>query len=63
MADTTDLIVDKAALAFIFDQIKIAEAHSAEAPLYGPSGLVLAYNLSIGLSTFDEAYKHLRSRA
>jgi Ca2+-binding RTX toxin-like protein len=43
----------KSDLEFILDQIKIAEAHSAGQPLYGPGGLVPAYTLSLGLRTVD----------
>ncbi|RYY22577.1 MAG: heme peroxidase [Sphingomonadales bacterium] len=46
-------------LDFILDQIKIAEAHAAGQPLYGPGGLVPAYNLSYGLRTVDGSYNHL----
>ncbi|AJA08571.1 hemolysin-type calcium-binding region [Sphingopyxis fribergensis] len=46
-------------LEFILDQIKIAEAHAAGQPLYGPGGLVPAYNLSFGLRTVDGSYNHL----
>ncbi|MDB5745134.1 MAG: hypothetical protein JWR68_3449 [Polaromonas sp.] len=53
------LTVNKADLAFILEQIKIAEAHAAGTPLYGPGGLVPAYNLSAGLRTVDGTYNHL----
>ncbi|KQZ71667.1 hypothetical protein ASE06_19915 [Sphingopyxis sp. Root214] len=46
-------------LEFILDQIKIAEAHAAGQPLYGPGGLVPAYNLSFGLRTVDGSNNHL----
>ncbi|AOO82189.1 peroxidase family protein [Bosea vaviloviae] len=40
-------------LDFILAQIKIAEAHAAGQPLFGPGGLVPAYTLSYGLRTVD----------
>ena len=46
-------------LDFILDQIKIAEAHALGQPLFGPNGLVPAYNLSLGLRTVDGSYNHL----
>ena len=46
-------------LDFILEQIKIAEAHAAGQPLFGPGGLVPAYNLSMGLRTVDGSYNHL----
>ncbi|WP_054587095.1 peroxidase family protein [Sphingopyxis macrogoltabida] len=46
-------------LDFILEQIKIAEAHAAGQPLYGPGGLVPAYNLSFGLRTVDGSNNHL----
>ncbi|BDG74000.1 peroxidase family protein [Roseomonas fluvialis] len=46
-------------LEFILDQIKIAEQHAAGAPLFGPGGLVPAYNVSFGLRTVDGTYNHL----
>ncbi|MGL3820502.1 peroxidase family protein [Sphingopyxis sp. R3-92] len=46
-------------LEFILDQIKIAEAHAAGQPLYGPGGLVPAYNLSFGLRAVDGSNNHL----
>lgn len=46
-------------LDFILDQIKIAEAHAAGQPLYGPGGLVPAYNLSFGLRAVDGSNNHL----
>jgi Ca2+-binding RTX toxin-like protein len=46
-------------LEFILEQIKIAEAHAAGAPLFGPGGLVPAYNVSAGLRTVDGTYNHL----
>ena len=49
----------KSDLEFILEQIKIAEAHAAGQPLFGPGGLVPAYNLSMGLRTVDGTYNHL----
>ena len=49
----------KSDLEFILEQIKIAEAHAAGQPLFGPNGLVPAYNLSMGLRTVDGSYNHL----
>ena len=49
----------KSDLEFILAQIKIAEAHAAGQPLFGPNGLVPAYNLSLGLRTVDGTYNHL----
>jgi hypothetical protein len=46
-------------LEFILDQIKIAEAHAAGQPLYGPGGLIPAYNLSFGLRAVDGSNNHL----
>ena len=46
-------------LDFILDQIKIAEAHAAGQPLFGPGGLVPAYNVSWGLRTVDGTYNNL----
>ncbi len=46
-------------LDFILAQIKIAEAHSAGQPLFGPGGLVPAYNVAWGLRTVDGSYNHL----
>lgn len=46
-------------LEFILDQIKIAEAHAAGQPLFGPGGLVPAYNVSFGLRTVDGSNNHL----
>ena len=51
--------VNKADLEFILAQIKIAEAHAAGAPLFGPGGLVPAYNVSYGLRTVDGTYNNL----
>jgi Ca2+-binding RTX toxin-like protein len=51
--------VNKADLEFILAQIKISEAHAAGQPLYGPGGLVPAYNLSLGLRTVDGTYNNL----
>ena len=49
----------KSDLEFILEQIKIAEAHAAGTPLFGPGGLVPAYNVSAGLRTVDGTYNHL----
>ena len=49
----------KSDLEFILEQIKISEAHAAGQPLYGPGGLIPAYNLSMGLRTVDGSYNHL----
>ena len=46
-------------LDFILEQIKISEAHAAGQPLFGPGGLVPAYNVSLGLRTVDGTYNHL----
>jgi Ca2+-binding RTX toxin-like protein len=46
-------------LDFILAQIKIAEAHAAGEPLYGPGGLIPTYNLAWGLRTVDGSYNHL----
>ena len=46
----------KSDLEFILAQIKIAEAHAAGQPLYGPGGLIPSYNLSWGLRTVDGTY-------
>ncbi|GAA0652672.1 peroxidase family protein [Brevundimonas lenta] len=46
-------------LDFILAQIKIAEAHANGQPLYGPGGLIPAYNLSWGLRTVDGTYNNL----
>lgn len=51
-------------LDFILAQIKIAEAHAAGQPLFGPDtgsgpGLVPAYNIAWGLRTVDGTYNHL----
>ena len=46
-------------LSFILDQIKIAEAHAAGQPLYGPGGLIADYNDSLGLRTVDGSYNNL----
>ena len=51
--------VNKADLEFILAQIQIAEAHAAGTPLFGPGGLVPAYNVSFGLRTVDGTYNHL----
>ncbi len=49
----------KSDLEFILAQIKIAEAHAAGQPLYGPGGLIPTYNLAWGLRTVDGSYNHL----
>ena len=49
----------KSDLEFILSQIQIAEAHANGATLFGPGGLVPAYNLSMGLRTVDGTYNHL----
>jgi Ca2+-binding RTX toxin-like protein len=49
----------KSDLEFILAQIKIAEAHASGAPLFGPGGLVPAYNVSWGLRTVDGSYNNL----
>jgi hypothetical protein len=36
-----------------------SEAHAAGQPLFGPGGLVPAYNVSLGLRTVDGTYNHL----
>ncbi|KWV56940.1 hypothetical protein AS026_32535 [Rhizobium altiplani] len=46
-------------LEFILAQIKIAEAHAAGQPLYGPGGLIPTYNLAWGLRTVDGSYNNL----
>jgi Ca2+-binding RTX toxin-like protein len=46
-------------LDFILAQIEIAEAHAAGQPLFGPGGLVPAYNVSWGLRTVDGTYNNL----
>lgn len=46
-------------LDFILAQIKISEAHSAGQPLFGPGGLIPAYNIAWGLRTVDGSYNHL----
>ncbi|RHW18361.1 hypothetical protein D1610_07835 [Sphingomonas gilva] len=46
-------------LEFILQQIKIAEAHAAGTPLYGPGGQIPAYNIHWGLRTVDGSYNHL----
>ena len=51
--------MSKSDLHYILEQIKIAEAHAAGAPLYGPDGLVPAYTVSAGLRTVDGTYNHL----
>ena len=51
--------VNKADLEFILAQIRIAEAHAGGAPLFGPGGLVPAYNVSAGLRTVDGTYNNL----
>jgi Ca2+-binding RTX toxin-like protein len=49
----------KSDLEFILKQIEIAEAHAAGQPLYGPGGLIPAYNIAWGLRTVDGTYNHL----
>lgn len=49
----------KSDLEFILKQIKIAEAHAAGQPLFGPGGLIPAYNIAWGLRTVDGTYNHL----
>jgi Ca2+-binding RTX toxin-like protein len=49
----------KSDLDFILAQIKIAEAHAAGQPLYGPDGLIPSYNIAWGLRTVDGTYNHL----
>ncbi|RZI97697.1 MAG: hypothetical protein EOP78_00030 [Variovorax sp.] len=51
--------VNQADLEFILAQIKISEAHAAGTPLFGPGGLVPAYNVSWGLRTVDGTYNNL----
>ena len=51
--------VNQADLEFILAQIKISEAHAAGQPLFGPGGLVPAYNVSWGLRTVDGTYNNL----
>ncbi|TXR46370.1 peroxidase family protein [Phyllobacterium endophyticum] len=46
-------------LDFILAQIKIAEAHAAGQPLYGPGGLIPTYNLAWGLRTVNGEYNNL----
>jgi Ca2+-binding RTX toxin-like protein len=46
-------------LDFILAQIKIAEAHASGQPLFGPGGLVPAYNVSYGLRTVDGSFNNL----
>ncbi len=46
-------------LEFILEQIKISEAHAGGQPLYGPGGLIPAYNISAGLRTVDGSFNHL----
>jgi hypothetical protein len=46
-------------LEFMLDQIKITEAHASGTPLFGPGGLVPAYNVSWGLRTVDATYNNL----
>ncbi|MFC7536504.1 peroxidase family protein [Sphingomonas sp. GCM10030256] len=48
-------------LEFILEQIKIAEAHALGGTLYdlNGTGLVPAYNLSLGLRTVDGSYNNL----
>ncbi len=49
----------KSDLQFILKQIKIAEAHAAGQPLYGPGGLIANYNESLGLRTVDGTFNNL----
>ena len=49
----------KSDLEFILQQIKISELHAAGQPLYGPGGLIPAYNVSWGLRTVDGTYNNL----
>ncbi|HWV22207.1 MAG TPA: peroxidase family protein [Devosia sp.] len=49
----------KSDLEFILAQIKIAEAHAAGQPLYGPGGLIPTYNLAWGLRTVNGEYNNL----
>ncbi len=54
----------KSDLEFILDQIKLAEAHAAGRPLYGPANsvgpaLIPTYNLAWGLRTVDGTYNNL----
>ncbi|MFP9138251.1 peroxidase family protein [Devosia sp. XGJD_8] len=49
----------KSDLEFILKQIQISEAHAAGTPLYGPGGLIPAYNIAWGLRTVDGSYNHL----
>ncbi|MGB3337873.1 MAG: peroxidase family protein, partial [Devosia sp.] len=49
----------KSDLDFILKQIKIAEAHAAGTPLYGPGGLIPTYNLAWGLRTVNGEYNNL----
>ena len=49
----------KSDLEFILKQIQISEAHAAGQPLYGPGGLIPAYNIAWGLRTVDGSYNHL----
>lgn len=46
-------------LDFILAQIKIAEAHAAGQPLYGPGGQIPSYNIAWGLRTVDGSFNHL----
>ncbi|WP_129794620.1 hypothetical protein, partial [Sphingosinicella sp. CPCC 101087] len=46
-------------LKFILDQIKIAEAHAAGQPLFGPGGLIPAPNIAWGLRTVDGTYNNI----
>lgn len=49
----------KSDLEFILDQIKLSEAHAGGAPLFGPGGLIPAYNIAWGLRTVDGTYNNL----
>ncbi len=46
-------------LDFILEQIRISEAHASGQPLFGPGGLIPAYNLSWGLRTVSGEYNNL----
>ncbi|TWT01670.1 peroxidase family protein [Reyranella sp. CPCC 100927] len=46
-------------LDFILEQIKISEAHANGQPLFGPGGLIPAYNISWGLRTVNGEYNNL----
>ena len=46
-------------LEFILEQIKIAEAHAAGTPLFGPAGLFRLTTSRLGLRTVDGTYNNL----